>query len=51
MNTAILGIVALVVLALVGWAIAEAKYKTISYTELGIKDVIKTISTKGFSAV
>ena len=73
MNTAILGIVALVVLALVGWAIAEAKYKAISYernaeeeaaeahaaqllhengyTELSIKDVIKTISTKGFSAV
>ena len=73
MITAILGIVALIAIALVGWAIAEAKYKAISYernaeeeaseaqaaqllhqngyTELSIKDVIKTISTKGFSAV
>ena len=73
MTTAIIGIVALVAIALVGWAIAEAKYKTITYTrneeetavenraaetlkqndyeELGIKDVIRTISTKGFKAV
>lgn len=73
MTTAIIGIVALVAIALLGWAIAEAKYKTITYTrneeetavenraaetlkqngyeELGIKDVIRTISTKGFKAV
>ena len=73
MTTAIIGIVALIAIALVGWAIAEAKYKTITYTrneeetavenraaealkqngyeELGIKDVIRTISTKGFKAV
>ncbi len=73
MNTAIIGMLALVVVALVGWALAEAKYKALTYerndeekaaeehaaellhkngySELGIKDVIKTISTKGFSAV
>ncbi|MBO6058700.1 MAG: hypothetical protein J6P67_00960 [Bacteroidaceae bacterium] len=73
MTTALFGIVALIAIALIGWAIAEAKYKTITYTrneeetavedraaealkqngydELGIKDVIKTISTKGFDAV
>lgn len=73
MTTAVIGIVALIAIALVGWAIAEAKYKCIryerneeeaavekkaaealkqnGYTELGINDVIKTISTKGFSAV
>ena len=73
MTTAVIGIVALIAIALVGWAIAEAKYKYFQYerneeeaavekktaealkqngyTELGINDVIKTISTKGFSAV
>ena len=73
MTTALFGIVALIAIALIGWAIAEAKYKTITYIrneeetavedraaealkqngydELGIKDVIKTISTKGFDAV
>lgn len=73
MTTAVIGIVALIAIALVGWAIAEAKNKYFQYerneeeaavekkaaealkqngyTELGINDVIKTISTKGFSAV
>ena len=71
--TAIIGFVALVAIALVGWAIAEMKDKGLSYVnndeeqavldkncqqlaqngyeELGIKDVIRTISTKGYSAV
>ena len=70
---AIIGIVALVILALVGWAIAEGKNKTMTYSnneeeeavlekgrqqveangfsELNIKDVIRTIATTGYSAV
>ena len=72
MNT-IIGIIAFVVVALVGWAIAELKGKTMGYnhdelekevlnqqrqalekngfSELNIKDVIRTISTTGYSAV
>lgn len=71
--TALLVLAALVVIALVGWAIAEAKAKTCTYhnneeeeaalertqeaqkkseyAEMSIRDVIKTISTKGFKAV
>lgn len=71
--TALIVLAALVAIALIGWAIAEAKGKTVTYNnneeeeaalqrtldaqkkaeyeELGIKDVIKTISTKGFKAV
>ena len=71
--TALLGLVAIVAVALAGWAVAEAKGKACTYTnnadeaaalahtreaqkqagytELGIRDVIKTISTKGFKAV
>lgn len=63
----------LVLLALVGWGVAELKAKALpyeqdeqekdverraaealqrdGYTELGIADVVRTISTKGFSAV
>ena len=60
---------AFVVLALVGWAVAEFKVKNFTYTvseeeeeaahheavfrsktEMGIKDVIKIISTKGFKS-
>jgi len=72
MTTVIIGIAALTVLALAGWAVAEGKYKADAYQsteaekaaeektrenqlrqerELGIKDVIRTISAKGFSAV
>lgn len=67
-----LGILIFVVVALVGWFIAEVKYKNDVYTvneeehnaevaeaahhpqtghEMGIHDVIKTISTKGYKAV
>ena len=70
--TVILSIVALVVIALIGWGIAEAKSKMNyvnnddeqavlqrneeqlrqnGYTELNIKDVIRTIATTGYSAV
>lgn len=70
--TAVIGLIAIVVVALVGWGVAELKYKDFSYKvnkeeadgvakelahhaptdeELGIKDVIRTISTKGYSAV
>ena len=71
--TTIIGIVALVVVALVGWAIDILKDKGFQYTnneeeqavldknqqqleqngydELGIKDVIRTIATTGYSAV
>ncbi len=70
--TVLIGLLAFVVLALVGWAIAEGKDKVFSYHnndeelealqrtrdaqkqadygEMNIKDVIRTISTKGFSA-
>lgn len=67
----LIAFVALVVVALVGWAIAEFKNKNFGYTiseeeieaahheaahrspdgkEMGIKQVIETISTKGFEA-
>ena len=62
----LIAFVALVVIALVGWAIAEFKNKNFGYTiseeeieaahrspdgkEMGIKQVIETISTKGFEA-
>ena len=71
--TTIMAIVAFVVVALVGWFIAEGKGKFVtynnneqedavleqnrcqleqnSYTELSIKDVIRTIATTGYSAV
>ena len=69
---ALIGILALVVLALVGWAVAEFKNRYFGYTvseeeieaahheaahrspdgtEMNIKDVIKTISTKGYTSV
>ena len=65
---ALIGILALVVLALVGWAVAEFKNRYFGYTvseeeieaahheaadgtEMNIKDVIKTISTKGYKSV
>ena len=67
----LIAFVALVVIALVGWAIAEFKNKNFGYNiseeeieaahheaahrspdgkEMGIKQVIETISTKGFEA-
>jgi hypothetical protein len=71
--TALIGLAALVAIALVGWGIAELKanhctynnneeedaaqqrtldtQKKAEYAELGISDVMKTISTKGFKAV
>lgn len=70
--TVIISIVALVVIALIGWGIAEGKSKMNyvnndeekavlqrneeqlrqnGYTELNIKDVIRTIATTGYSAV
>ena len=70
--TALIGFVALLVIALMGWGIAMVKYKFFGYkvnqeeaegvahelshhapaeNELGIKDVVKTISSKGFEAV
>ncbi|MCH4147291.1 MAG: hypothetical protein LKG25_03540 [Prevotella sp.] len=70
--TAFIGFCVLIVVALIGWAIAEVKYKGLGYKvneeeaagvakeeahhvvpdhELGIKDVIKTISNKGYKAV
>ena len=69
---AIIGISALVVLALLGWAVAEFKNKFFDYTvseeeveaahheaahrsqdgtEMGIKEVVETISTKGYKSV
>ena len=70
---ALIGLVALMAIALIGWALAELKAKSCNYeqnqmeidedkrladqlhkngfVELGIKDVIKNISTKGFKAV
>ena len=65
---ALIGLVALMVIALIGWGVAELKAKSCNYeqnqmeidkrladqlhkngfVELGIKDVIKNISTKGF---
>lgn len=69
---AIIGISTLVVLALLGWAVAEFKNKYFNYTvsdeeieavhheaahrsqdgkEMGIKEVIDTISTKGYKSV
>jgi len=69
----IIAIVAFVVVALAGWALAECKAKYVNYrnneqedavlaqahqtleqngyTELSIKDVIRTIATTGYSAV
>jgi len=69
----LIAIVAFVIVALVGWFIAEAKGKYFTYnnndqedavlqqnrcnleqngyTELNIKDVIRTIATTGYSAV
>jgi len=71
--TTIMAIAAFVVVALVGWCIAEGKGKFVTYnnneqedavleqnrrqleqngyTELSIKDVIRTIATTGYSAV
>ena len=70
--TALIGYVAFLVIALMGWGIAMVKYKFFGYkvnqeeaegvahelshhapaeNELGIKDVVKTISSKGFKAV
>jgi chorismate mutase len=71
--TTIIGFAALIIVALVGWAIAEGKNKTLTYdnnaeeeavlennrrqleangfSELNIKDVIRTIATTGYSAV
>ena len=71
--TIIIAIVTFIVIALVGWCIAEAKGKFVTYnnneleqsvldqqyrqleqngyTELNIKDVIRTIATTGYSAV
>ena len=69
----IIAIVAFVAIALIGWAIAEAKDKLLAYnhneqeeavlernrkqleqkgyTELNINDVMRTITTTGYSAV
>ena len=44
MTAVILAILAFVSIALFGWVIAE-------WHEMNIKDVIKTISTKGFDAI
>lgn len=70
--TAFISLCSFVVIALVGWAIVEVKYKHLDYKvneeeaagvkkeeahhvvpdhELGIKDVVKTISAKGYKAV
>ncbi len=70
--TALIGFIALVAIALIGWGIAMLKYKNLDYKvsqeeaegvahelahhvptdkEMGIKDVIQTISAKGFKAV
>ena len=71
--TTITAIAVFIIVALVGWFIAEAKGKFVTYsnnaqeqsvldqnrqqlekngyTELNIKDVIRTIATTGYSAV
>ena len=71
--TTIIAIAAFIIVALVGWFIAEAKGKFVNYenneqekavldqnrrslvqngfSELSIKDVIRTIATTGYSAV
>ena len=73
MTTPIFGLVAFLVIALVGWGIAELKSKTITFThseaeaegeeemleafeahggkEMGLKDILKSNSTKGFKAI
>ena len=70
--TAIIGLAAFAVVALIGWMMAEGKEKAFKYhnsdeetaalqnarkaqkdaeyEEMDIRDVIKTISTKGFEA-
>lgn len=72
MTTTLIGILALVCIALVVWGIAELKYKHLGYKpteieqkaeeqavaahhdadcdEKGIREVIETISTKGYDA-
>lgn len=72
MTTTIIGLIALVCIALVAWGVAELKNKHLPYQpteiekkaeeqaaqvahdanneEKGIKDVIETISTKGYDA-
>lgn len=68
----IFAVLALVVVAMLGWAVAEFKNKFFGYTiseeeieaahheaahrpqngkEMGIKEVIETISTKGYKSV
>ena len=64
--TTVIAIAGFIVVALVGWCIAEGKAKFVNYqnneqeeavleqngsTELNIKDVIRTIATTGYSAV
>lgn len=71
--TALEGFISFVVIALVGWAIAEVKYRTISfhhssqedavnekaaatlkkdgYKENSIRDILKTITFKGYKAI
>ena len=71
--TTIIAIAAFIAVALIGWMIAEAKGKFVTYnnneqeqavldqnhaalekngyTELNIKDVVRTIATTGYSAV
>ena len=64
---ALIGLIALVVVALVGWAIAEFKYKAFTFTrsekdleemkradgfkEMNIRDIMRKNSTNGYNAV
>lgn len=73
MPTPMIGLIVLLVIALVAWAIAELKSKAITFThseaeaegeeemleafeahggkEMGLKDLLKNNSTKGYKAI
>ena len=66
MTTPIIGLIALLVIAIIGWAIAEAKNKAIEFThseemceayehdggkELSLKDLLKKNYTRGYESI
>ena len=65
MTTPIIGLIALLVIAIIGWAIAEAKSKAIEFThskedeayehdggkELSLKDLLKKNYTRGYESI
>ena len=64
MTTPMIGLIALLVIALAGWAIAELKNKSVTFVhsdaeaegeeemkELNLKDLLARNSTKGYKAI